>query len=524
MKPVIARCGRLLAVLVAPLAFVIICRALERDRGPLWLGTNSDPSYQYLFSAMLLAHGMPPQHVDHPGTTSQLLGAAVFMAAAPGVEIEAQTTAVLGEPERMLGKIVGVHWAFAAAALAIVGGCVLAVTRSLASAVAVQLMPLLQVGSYRAELFFAPEALLLPLAVLLAGLLLVRQYAARDQPFGVIDVALGIIAAAGVVTKITFAPLCALPLLVQQTWRRALGVLVVMWVAGAGFLWPIRGELPRMLTWFANLATHQGVYGSGSRGFVDWAQYPENVARMGFADRWLGFVIVTSLAVGGLLWRRKTDDRVRGWVRLLVACASVQLLGVLLVAKHPHHAHYLLPLAASAACNVGAILELARHVPRRRAATIGAAVAIAAAVVVAGLDVRRYAHTLRATAAAQLDMKRQADAMPARRVDYYRSSSPEFALFFGDSSARHFFGRSLEALYPGRVFYNLFDHRFETYRFRLAPDTLPQRAPLVLHGDRNIEEETLPGGLVAVPVADNGVSRILRLEFPEAHASGVRSP
>jgi hypothetical protein len=505
---------RVVTLSVLPFVFAAVCWMMEAARGPLWLGTNSDPSYAYLLNGLLFAHGVTPGHVDHPGTTSQVIGAVVFRAAAFGRDMEEHTVKVLAEAEPMLEKIIRLHWMLAVGVLLFGGLLVAKRADSLGIALAMQLLPLLQLESYRALLFFAPEALLFALTFLLAGLLIARGYAGSEPRMYSLDIALAVTAAAGLATKVTFAPLCMLPILLQPSGRGKILMAALIGVAVTGFLWPIRGELLRMLAWFESLATHQGIYGGGPRGFADWSAYPRQLLRVATATRWLVPVVAGSVVIACAAVRnRDSHERARGWAKALFKCAVVQCIGLLLVAKHPHHLHYVLPLSLSCAFNVVACLEITRSWRWPRFAVSAFFAIIVFAIGITVHDILQESRGLREAARAQLEMKRRAEEIAAVRVDYYRSSSPEFALFFGDSFSRHFFGRSLDALYPGRVFFNVFEGRFETFRHRLPVDKLAVRGPVLMHGSSSIDLAKLPPGIATVPIADNGTVRLFRLEW-----------
>src|SRR5271165_5917786 len=61
---------------ILPIIFSISALQLTKSAGPQWLGSNSDPCYPYLFNSLLLLDGQPPAYTDHPGTTTELFGAA----------------------------------------------------------------------------------------------------------------------------------------------------------------------------------------------------------------------------------------------------------------------------------------------------------------------------------------------------------------------------------------------------------------------------------------------------------------
>src|SRR5437763_13417844 len=84
-----------LAQLLLPLLLACILIRLTADRGPFWLGPNSDGSYQYLFNSLLVMNDLPPCHIIHPGTTVQTLGSLLLAMTTPGQGVEAMTDHVL---------------------------------------------------------------------------------------------------------------------------------------------------------------------------------------------------------------------------------------------------------------------------------------------------------------------------------------------------------------------------------------------------------------------------------------------
>lgn len=490
-----------LAFLLLPGLLVLAALPLARDRGPLWLGSNSDPSYQYLLNALLILEGQTPVHTDHPGTPAQLFGAAVLRLTTPGADPAARTLAVLADPEAALRRIHTCTLGFTAAALALAGLLVFRHRGSAAPALAVQLVPLLQAGTYRSTLGFDPEALLVPLTVLFVTVLAIRILPAKNGSdggrTGLPDVGLGLLAGLGLATKLTFAPLCLLPFVVQTTWRGRWVTAGAMAIGAAAALAPVLGELPRMLQWFGNLATHTGTYGSGAAGFIDRHAYPGDVLKLFSADRVLLVAVPLALIVGTATLAAGTGDpHRRRLARALLGIAATQTLAVLLIAKHPHP-RYLVPVALSGALNVVLLLELGfdrtRIAARRTAGALLVATA-AAAGLLAARDTGRLAGDLRTARDAQLAHVRRADlaAAAGSRVDYYRSSSPAFALYFGNNSAARFFAAPLARLHPDRVFFNPWAGLYENFAGPADPRALFQTRPVFLVGNGEIER--LPPG------------------------------
>lgn len=490
------------SLLLLPTLFAFVALHLAQQRGPFWLGLNSDPSYQYLLNSLLVMHGHPPCHVDHPGTTVQVLGAAVLRATTPGSDLDAQTLRTLADPETALAHLHVFFLALSVVALAIAGLFVFARTGSLLIAWSIQLLPLLQLGTYRSTLFVDPEALLVPLSLIFVTLMFVREHAlsqgATARHITLLHVALGLLSGAALVTKITFAPLCLLPVVCARTWRGAACCAGATVLGAALYLVPAYSELPRIFRWFGRLATHTGNYGSGAAGFIDVPTYFTNLATLATADRLLCVVLAASLVTGGfLLVRRPGDATVARRARLLILVTPVQLFGLLLVAKHPHP-RYLLPLALSSTFNVALLVGLAAHLPApataRRALTALAVIALVAALFT-GRDVRALMRELHVVQHAQLAHSHRADALAVGgvRVDYYRSSDPAFALYFGNNTAWRFYAGPLAQLHPSRIFFSFGASRFENFSGAIPPATLFRDRPIYLVGHGIIDR--LPTGM-----------------------------
>jgi hypothetical protein len=60
-------------------------------------------------------------------------------------------------------------------------------------------------------------------------------------------------------------------------------------------------------------------------------------------------------------------------------------------------------------------------------------------------------------------------------VGYYRSLSPEFALYFANGFSGGIFGKYLQNLYPRALLYNIFNGRFETFTGAFDSATMEQR-------------------------------------------------
>src|SRR3989338_8495943 len=90
---------------IIPAAIAFSAVFFRQVAGPYWLGPNFDPSYIYLMNSMYLLDGITPIFVDHPGTTVQLLGAAVIKCLTIGLSSAQRLDRVITDPEYFLHAI-----------------------------------------------------------------------------------------------------------------------------------------------------------------------------------------------------------------------------------------------------------------------------------------------------------------------------------------------------------------------------------------------------------------------------------
>ncbi len=89
---------------IVPSVFFVVAVQLTKASGPQWLGSNFENSYMYLFNSLVLAIGKPPAQFEHPGTTTELFGAACLRLSQSGSR-GALINAVLEKPEHFLKRM-----------------------------------------------------------------------------------------------------------------------------------------------------------------------------------------------------------------------------------------------------------------------------------------------------------------------------------------------------------------------------------------------------------------------------------
>jgi hypothetical protein len=162
-----------------------------------------------------------------------------------------------------------------------------------------------------------------------------------------------------------------------------------------------------------------------------------------------------------------------GAVRVFV----VQVIAFLLILKHGNY-HYLIPLCLSSGLNLALLHE---DIWRRPAMSLSKILGAGVLVFLVFMGVSSFrvripgAYVwLRDRRVQQLQLYARAKQVTRNgvRVDYYRSDSPEFALYFGNFYARRAFGKVLQEKFPNALFYNIFFGKFETFDGWVAPESV----------------------------------------------------
>ncbi len=455
MRPGLQR----IVLLAIPVLALVGAFWMKEARGPYWLRTNFDPDYVYLTNALNLARGLPPAHVDHPGTTVQEIGAVVVRAVYAWNGSGDLSRDVLSRPETYLSVFHAVLAGTFALSLWVLGAVGLRVFADPARAVLLQMLPLAWPGLERLSTV-QPENLLLTVHVLFAAALI--RCVADERPSTRSVAVLGAIAGFGVLTKLTFIWVPLIPLLILTGWRRR--VQYAAGAVGAVFLfgWPLLPRLPDVVYWIRSLATHTGHYGSGPRGF-DLPRYLENLQQL-FAGQ-IELVVVIAVGVVGLvLWSRVPDEAGRRRFRLLLGIVSVQMLQIAMVAKHPK-SHYLLPAFGVASLSIFFSFEAISRTLGSRAKPVATATLVGFLILtglVGAREARRVHAKLAPVSAFQQDLHAQLETQfsECAVVTYFKSSSPANALRFGNYYAEWEYNDVLMELFPRDFFFELETHRF----------------------------------------------------------------
>ncbi len=265
-----------------PLALLMIGLVLMAKMYPLHINSNAgfgpDPAYQYLFSAVDILLGHSPVHTDHPGTPLQTLIAGIIATTWLGLRALGITTvglfdSVLLLPEVFLCATSVFLLALTCLANFYLGRSIYKVTQNYWLALACQVAPLLYPIVIPNLVFPTPEALLISISLALLAVLAPFPVARASEPFTRSTAAClaGVLCGLGLATKLTFAPMLGLLLLLKKPKliAHAFCWLVAAWVIG---VLPIIPRLAGMFGWFYSLLTHSGIHGAGRANVFDFVQ------------------------------------------------------------------------------------------------------------------------------------------------------------------------------------------------------------------------------------------------------------
>jgi hypothetical protein len=502
-----------MALVVLPLAFLIVTLQLTKVSGPSWLSTNFENNYPYLFNSLLLVNGKTPVYLDHPGVTTELFGAVVLQWSGSGSGNNV-TERVLTDPDRAIKRI--------QRALLIFTGFVLWVAPLLTSVylqrfvlgLLIQLPSLFFISLLRYTIWFSSDLMLVSVSVIAICLCVILMYQRKlgRQRLWAIACA-GVACALGIATKLTFFPLIIILVACCSGLKNRAILLVTLVLALACVFAPVYPNLHKLIPWTLDLLTHTGNYGSGAPGFTQPDILWGGIVKLLSREPKIGWVpLVSTLAILFLLVIgriRRIVPAKKGIAETALTLFALQILGFLLVAKHAYY-HYLIPLYLSTGLNL--ILLYEASVRNRKSAVLTSfGIGLLSLISLwslfdSGRQIVQWYGVLLGAARQQLAMYQRVKKLTAGelRVDYYRCSSPEFAAWFGDEYAGWYFGAALQSKYPHAIMSTINGGsvegiKFWTFTLNLDPVVVLEGHNRLYFFGNHTDETGTPGIVVKIP-------------------------
>ncbi len=486
----------------------------------LWIGLNfnlakfgNDPNYVYLVNALAICDGKSVGYIDHPGTTVIQIGAATIAVQHlfSNPENEPLVQHVLKDSHAFVVGIRNVLLFLNAIGLFLLGWLAFKKTGSVWIAIMLQAFTFITTNTLdHAWTKISPEPFLYFLTCIYV-IAILYFYTEKNFNSWKYVVIFALLSGAGLATKATFLPVAVFPFIVLPTLKKKFVYLAGIIPAFVLFTIPIIPEYKNMYFWFRNLSSHSGIYGHGEKGFIDFNTYFPNILRIienNFIFALVLFigVLIVLPAVFQFLKNKKPMSREK---LILTGLVISSFLGVLMVAKHYHANHYLIPVLQLTGISVFFILKIAlkAKLPEMTKKLAFAAVTVVLILFLAWKQPPIIKYIDKGYQITNEEMETtntmlENDYPGYTRIYYYPNSLNQYsALNFGDVYCKRQFLPQIKELYNNVFFYHSFEKRIKNWNAEIKPAEL-----IELYGNKIL----LTGG----PHNEQEAAEISRNGFP----------
>ena len=485
---------RIYAVFFIPILFLFSCLQLKSAAGPYYLGNNLDPSYLYLVNSLYILNGLPPDFIQHPGTTLQLWGALVIRCVAGPIPFGQLVENVYRNPEVFLnaiyysilavniGSLIALGWYLLLKLrrvvwVIVVQGSVLLIAVWNASGVAQGDIPV--VANVNAENFFIG-------ITNIYSLLLLKLY--FDRKDGKIKFSghrlaalFGFIGGIGIVTKTLFLGWAIAPFFLIKDWKgRVIFVLTLLLNIG---LWtmPIWPNLKHMVSWYTTALTHSGNHGAGAFSIFDFGNFYNNFSRIITENLFyfgICLMIVGKLLVSFLNRNKQSSKETKDSLAVEFVCVMLAVVFfTMLVIARQHASHYMVPTVNF----LGLLCFFAGQIWPVKEFFLGAILVVFTVFNMTFVSTTATKLSRMSTENYNFFKKVYSDYKDAIVCGFYRSSSPAFAMQFGDENqGRLAYVDVLQKVYPNTVFFHYWNRYFYDGRDVINYVDLKEHFPRIL--------------------------------------------
>ena len=450
-------------LLLVPVAISVLGITIKNSLGPFWIGTNYDPDCLYLFAALNLTDLVAPGYVAHPGTPLAGLLALVLKGTHVIAGQGTLVTDVLTRTQLYMDALVYALMSFSAIVLVVSGAYVLRRSGSVPIALLVQTSPLLSYHCFARIPRIMAETFLLVVSTVIGATIIAYVYRTDVEDEGHFPEIFGVLIGLAVASKVNAVPLALLPLLVMRGWRPCARYVATAGISFFIFILPVilGGHWRELGHWIGSIISHTGLYGKGSAGVIDPLLYIEAIRDL--LKNEASLIAVFFLSVATLLWSRgketefTSQKRFKLLRRSLFATVCVQILQVILVAKHPAN-RYLVPVLGLLGMNLALMVGLVREHEEPLGKSFGTLLAVVSSASIIAFQIPQYmwlSSALEGHAAAQQCTAREVDRYSnCTVVESFGFSSVPLALFIGDSQGGSRYGSILAKMYPKFKYFN----------------------------------------------------------------------
>lgn len=495
------------SVLILPLLF-------------LWIGLNfnlarfgNDPIYVYLVNALAICDGKSVGYTDHPGTTVIQIGAVAIAVQhlISNPENEPLVQHVIKDSHTFVVGIRNVLLFLNAIGLFLLGWLTLKKTGSVWVALLLQAFTFMTTNTLdHAWTKISPEPFLFFLTSIYVIAILYFYYEKNLNSWKYV-IGFALLAGAGLATKATFLPVVVFPFIILPTLKKKFVYLAGILPSFVLFTIPIIPEYKSMYFWFRNLSSHSGIYGHGEKGFIDFNTYFPNILKIVENNFIFALVLFAGalIVVPVLFQFLKNKKPMNQEVLILTGLVISSALGILMVAKHYHANHYLIPVLQLTGISLFFVVKmiLKANLPDTVKKFSWPAITIVLILFLAWKQppVIKYideGYRLTNEEMETTNAMLEQEYPDFTRVYYYPNSlNPYSALNFGDVYSKRQFMPFLKKLYPNIFFYHSFEKKIQNWNAEIQLSELVN-----IYGNKVL----LTGG----PFGENEVNEISKSGFP----------
>jgi len=496
---------------------------------------SNDPEYAYLMNGINIGMLKPVGHTDNPGTTVQLYSAVVLRCAyllqpdkSEGfqkyilrnadryIELERKGLIVLNSIVMMLLGIIS--WIF---------------LRNIGLSLLLQIMPFTS-ANLTEHVFtkVSPEPVLLMAAAALALLIISFYFRIKRDERGY-DILFALALGFGIATKATFLPLMLIPVFLldsRMLRKRFLLFFILFFIL---FTLPAVPQYPHMAKWFLLLIAHTGTYGEGGLGLFNVSQYFNNIAEIFYVNPVLSVTLLLSaLIISSMLIKSSSRAEFKSnlSLRIIAALFVAQLAGILMVAKHYHANHYLVPELCLMATNwifIFLFLKEKLSLAYRKVFSFIPALLLLIAIGLVSMNRTYLKSADQGYIISNLDYEKVMHMLENEYKEYTCayyypiSINPYSALRWGNVYSRFQHTKAIKELYPEGYFFDIRTNQFSLWETPVATSTMADISNnklLIIGGpfeepERNIIEKS---GIKLTEVYKGHTQIIFKVAFTRA--------
>jgi hypothetical protein len=285
-----------------------------------------------------------------------------------------------------------------------------------------------------------------------------------------------LIAGFGIACKVTFIPLAVIPFIILPKLKSKILYLITAMIAFVIFTLPIIRMYPQFFEWVFNLLTHSGRYGSGSSKFISTQKFINNINYLLLGSPFFSIILILALiilVITLIVPKLRKIHCSNIYFKLLAGLTAAQVMGLLMVSKHSAN-HYLLPVLNLSGFALFLIFIYFKNLWKYlnvnpKILQVAAAFFLVFLFVlvnpVGNLNRRITRLEILKNRSLAIYYDVENNYQDYVKIFYYGSSSPAYALKFGNDLSRSYHSELLEKEYKNVYFYDIWKKHFTGFDY-----------------------------------------------------------